>query len=123
MAICAYPYTHHNIILEDLKAELLNIPVGYTYPNILSKGLQRSVKKLHQLSITQVERNIADVELSLCLVMIRQTLSRVELFVVFQNLLGRHLWLHLFRGLVREIREPSSRLRSPCGSLNCSHIW
>jgi hypothetical protein len=89
VAVSADPHTDHWLILEDA--------------DFLAHLLEGTIKELHQLHISQVLRDVADIKLPLGFVMVGQALARVELLVVLKDLLRGHLGLDLFRGPVREV--------------------
>jgi hypothetical protein len=70
------------------------------YTSLLSEFLKRTVEQLHELSIVEPLGYVSDVKLPFGLVVICDCLIGVELFVVLEDLLSRHLRLHLLRGLV-----------------------
>lgn len=89
VAVSAYPNTNHGLILEDT--------------DFLAHLLEGTIKELHQLHISQVLRDVADVKLPLSFVVVGQALARIEFLVVLEDLLRGHLGLDLFRGPVREV--------------------
>ena len=86
VAVSADPHSYDWHVLEE--------------PDILAHLLKRAIEKLHKVHVTEVEGDISDIELPLRLIVVSERLCRVELFVILEDLLSRHLGLHLLGRLV-----------------------